>query len=95
VYAIKITCVDAKAFDGSIVVRKGTVVWLRKSGYFPTFSLGDLLNRDDLIVFDTYEEAEKAMGGRTPKPWFYSHGTIEIVKVEPSYKQVLRGFEQQ
>ena len=90
-YAVKLICDDAKASSGHIVVKKGIVAWLRKSDYFPTFG-GCLKHLCDLIVFDTYEEAEKSMEGQTPMPWFYKLGTIEIVKVKPIYKQVLEGY---
>ena len=90
-YVIKLTCAKVDTHDGDNLVREGTVTWLVKSDYFPTFTIYPWA---DLIVFPSREIAEEAIVGHNPKPWYYQLGELKIVEVEPIYQSVIKGYKE-
>jgi hypothetical protein len=92
-YALRITCKEVRAFDGTILTPSGTVVWASESSHY--YSSSEERNGKippDIYTFDTFEEADAI--GKTWKgyPWFYSPGVVEVVAVTPTFKMVQDGW---
>jgi hypothetical protein len=89
-YAIKVTCKEAVAENGTVHVEEGEVAWVVRdewgwsSSTFPLHSLGSRL-----VTFKRKDEAEKEAREWRGHPWYYTPLKVEAVQVRPKYKKVL------
>ena len=93
-YALKVTCKRALSGAGSIITLAGTVVWVTKDDWSWSSSHWVLADCSDLVTFDTREDAEKAAKKWKGHPWYYEPAKVEVVEVEPIYRQVLQGWKE-
>lgn len=92
-YAIKIVCKEVKGQSGSTIVYEGNIVYVGMVSEGITTYHSIVVAGTDLLVWDTFEEADKAAKKLTKKlhPWYIKAKSYEIVKVQPVYKVV--GYE--
>lgn len=92
-YAIKIVCKKVKSSSGGIIIPEDAVVYLVDGEWGTTTYSSFVVAGTDLLVWDTFEEADKAARKLTKKlhPWYIKAKSYEVVEVQPVYKVV--GYE--
>ena len=92
-YAIKVVCKRVKSSSGRIIIHEDAVVYLVDGEWGTTTSSSFVVAGTDLLVWDTFEEADKVAKKLTKKlhPWYIKAKSYEIVEVQPVYKVI--GYE--
>lgn len=90
-YALKVTCKEARSGSGQVYIKAGTVVWVCQDSYGWTSS--QRLD-NDAVTFENKEDAEKAASTWRGHPWYYEPAKVEVVEITPIYKQVIAGYKE-
>jgi hypothetical protein len=94
VYALRITCKEAKAFDGTVMTKAGTIAWASESDWFwSSEEEHDGKIPKHICVFDTFAEADKVRKTWKAWPWYYNPATIEVATLVPMFKMVQDGWK--
>ena len=83
-YAVSYRCKEMKSYDGNIMTKEGTKVWVHEGDFGPTAS--KTINYTSLITFDTEKEAKNFIKSFSGHPWYYEKRKqdYEIVEVIPN-----------
>jgi len=94
-YALKIICKEAKAFDKTVMTPAGTVVWACTEDEYPSSTKrveGHPLPCH-IMVFDDKEVAQAIADGWEGHPWFYEPEKVEVVMIEKAWRPELIGYK--